>query len=60
MRTRIFSVAASAAPLVVDDASSVYFYRLRMGSHVQTGLAACYSLDEYDGDVNYFHWASRS
>ena len=49
----------SAAPLVVDDAPSVYFYRLRMGSHVQTGLAACYSLDEYDGDVILKHEKTR-
>src|SRR5215468_9208762 len=27
----------SAAPLVVEDQPSLYFYRLRMGSHVQTG-----------------------
>src|SRR5437764_8054487 len=34
--------------LVVDDEPSVYLYRLRMGTHEQTGVAACYSLDEYD------------
>src|SRR5258708_6698468 len=31
--------------LVVEAEPSVYFYRLRMGRHEQTGLAACYSLD---------------
>ncbi|HUU34000.1 MAG TPA: DUF1015 domain-containing protein, partial [Vicinamibacterales bacterium] len=36
-----------AAPLVVEDAPSLYVYRLHMGTHVQTGVAACYSLDEY-------------
>ena len=50
-----FDRLKSAAPLVVDDAPSVYFYRLRMGSHVQTGLAACYSIDEYEGDVILKH-----
>ena len=54
-----FDRLKSAAPLVVDDAPSVYFYRLRMGSHVQTGLAACYSLDEYDGDVIRKHEKTR-
>jgi len=54
-----FDRLKSAAPLVVDDAPSVYFYRLRMGSHVQTGLAACYSLDEYDGDVILKHEKTR-
>ncbi|OYV99834.1 MAG: hypothetical protein B7X11_04995, partial [Acidobacteria bacterium 37-65-4] len=28
-----------AAPMVVDDEPSLYFYRLTMGSHVQIGLA---------------------
>src|SRR5512134_3451683 len=27
------------APLVVEDAPSLYFYRLRMGTHEQTGVA---------------------
>src|SRR5512144_640082 len=31
--------------MVVEDEPSVYFYRLRMGSHTQTGLAACFSID---------------
>ena len=34
--------------LVVDEEPGVYLYRLRMGAHEQTGVAACYSLDEYD------------
>ena len=29
------------APLVVEDSPSLYFYRLRMGTHVQTGIAGC-------------------
>ena len=36
-----------AAPLVVETAPALYVYRLRDGEHVQTGLAGCYSLDEY-------------
>src|SRR3954463_9693556 len=39
------------APLIVDEAPSLYFYRLKMGDHEQTGLAGCFSLDEYDRDV---------
>jgi uncharacterized protein (DUF1015 family) len=39
------------APLVMEESPSVYVYRLRMGAHEQTGVAACYSLDEYDRDV---------
>src|SRR5688500_9848088 len=36
-----------AAPLVTEAEPSVYFYRLRMGEHEQTGVAACFSVDEY-------------
>ena len=54
-----FDRLKSAAPLVVDDAPSVYFYRLRMGAHVQTGLAACFSIDEYEGDVIMKHERTR-
>jgi len=45
--------------LVVDDEPALYFYRLRMGSHVQTGLAACFSIDEYDRDVIKKHERTR-
>ena len=37
--------------MVVEAEPSLYFYRLRMGPHEQTGLAACFSLDEYDRDI---------
>jgi uncharacterized protein (DUF1015 family) len=45
--------------LVVDSDPGVYFYRLRMGDHVQTGLAACFSIDEYDRDVIKKHERTR-
>ena len=47
------------APLVVDREPSLYVYRLRMGEHEQTGLAACFSLDEYDRDVIKKHERTR-
>jgi len=47
------------APLVVEDTPSLYFYRLRMGGHEQTGLAACYSVDEYEQDVIKKHERTR-
>src|SRR5262249_19216003 len=37
--------------LVVEAEPALYLYRLRMGSHEQTGVAACYSLGEYDHDL---------
>ncbi|OFW14221.1 MAG: hypothetical protein A3F69_02835 [Acidobacteria bacterium RIFCSPLOWO2_12_FULL_66_10] len=45
--------------LVVDDEPSVYFYRLRMGDRTQTGLAACFSIDEYDRDIVKKHERTR-
>jgi len=47
------------APLVAEDAPSFYLYRLHMGSHVQTGMAACYSIDEYDRDLIKKHEKTR-
>jgi uncharacterized protein (DUF1015 family) len=45
--------------LVLEDEPSVYFYRLRSGDHEQTGLAACYSLDEYDRGIIKKHERTR-
>ena len=48
-----------AAPLVVEDTPSLYVYRLHMGLHVQTGVAACYALDEYARDLIKKHEKTR-
>jgi len=48
-----------AAPLVIEPEASLYFYRLRMGAHEQTGLAAAYSVDEYDRDLIKKHERTR-
>jgi uncharacterized protein (DUF1015 family) len=45
--------------LVLEDEPSLYFYRLRMGSHEQLGLAACFSLAEYDANVIKKHERTR-
>src|SRR5256714_9476697 len=45
--------------LEIEREPSVYFYRLRMGSHEQTGIAACYSIDEYDRNVIKKHERTR-
>jgi uncharacterized protein (DUF1015 family) len=45
--------------LELEDDPSVYFYRLRMGGHEQTGFAACFSIDEYDRDVIKKHERTR-
>lgn len=49
----------SAAPLVRESEPAVYFYRLRMGDHEQTGVAACFSVDEYDRDLIKKHEKTR-
>jgi uncharacterized protein (DUF1015 family) len=54
-----FASLRERAPLVVDDAPALYFYRLRMGAHEQTGIAGCFSLDEYDSDVIKKHERTR-
>jgi uncharacterized protein (DUF1015 family) len=47
------------APLVVEESPSLYFYRLRMGTHEQTGVAGCFSVDEYEQDVIKKHERTR-
>jgi uncharacterized protein (DUF1015 family) len=48
-----------AAPLVEEPGPSLYLYRLRMGSHVQVGIAGCFSVDEYEQDVIRKHERTR-
>jgi uncharacterized protein (DUF1015 family) len=45
--------------LVVEDQPSVYVYRLTMGRHVQTGIAAAFSIEEYERDVIKKHERTR-
>ena len=47
------------APLVLDETPALYLYRLRMGGHEQTGVAGCFSLDEYESDVIKKHERTR-
>ena len=56
---RSFAALRSTAPLVVEDAPSYYVYRLTMGSHAQAGIAACFSIDEYDSDLIKKHEKTR-
>lgn len=54
-----FERLRTEAPLVQEATPSVYFYRLRMGANEQTGLAACFSVDEYERDVIRKHERTR-
>jgi uncharacterized protein (DUF1015 family) len=46
-------------PLVTEEASSIYLYRLIMGDHEQIGVVACCSMDEYDQDLIRKHERTR-
>src|SRR5512133_1352046 len=46
--------------LVQDPAPRFYVYAQRMGTHRQTGLVACASVDEYDRDVIKKHEKTRA
>jgi uncharacterized protein (DUF1015 family) len=55
---RNFEDLKRAAPLVQDE-PSLYFYRLRMGTHEQTGLTGVFSVDEYDRGLIKKHEKTR-
>jgi uncharacterized protein (DUF1015 family) len=54
-----FAALKAQAPLVVEQQATLYVYRLRMGDHQQTGVAACYSMDEYERGVIKKHEHTR-
>src|SRR5258705_9911758 len=54
-----FETLKKRAPLVVEDEPSLYVYRLKMGDHLQTGIAGTFSMDEYDRDVIKKHERTR-
>jgi uncharacterized protein (DUF1015 family) len=54
-----FAALKASAPLVLEHAPRLYVYRLRMGAHVQTGIAGCFSMDDYDRDVIKKHERTR-
>jgi len=56
---RNFEDLKRAAPMVLEPEPAVYFYRLRIGAQEQTGLAACYSIDEYERDLIKKHERTR-
>jgi len=54
-----FEALKTKAPLVMEDQPSLYLYRLKMGNHVQTGIAATFSIDEYDRGIIKRHEFTR-
>ena len=56
---KAFEILKTDAPLVFEEIPSFYVYRLQMGDHVQSGVAACFSLDEYDAGLIKKHEKTR-
>src|SRR5215203_2307199 len=56
---RNFQHLRAEAPLVLDETPGVYLYKLRMGTHEQTGVAGCFSVDEYERDIIRKHERTR-
>lgn len=47
------------APLIVEEKPCIYVYRLIMGNHSQVGLAATFSVEDYDNNVIKKHEKTR-
>ncbi len=47
------------APLIQDETSAIYIYKLVMGTQEQVGLAATFSVDDYDNNVILKHEKTR-
>jgi len=56
---KAFEILKIDAPLVIEEIPSFYVYRLHMGDHVQAGVAACFSIDEYDNGLIKKHEKTR-
>ena len=54
-----FADLRARAPLVEEDAPAFYLYRLHMGGHTQTGIAACFAIDEYERGLIKKHEKTR-
>ncbi len=56
---RHFAQLRAEAPLVIEASPSLYVYQLHMDGHVQAGVAACFSIDEYDRGLIRKHEKTR-
>src|SRR5215471_4167000 len=54
-----FEDLKAAAPMLVEERPSLYVYRLGMENHIQSGIAACCSIDEYDSNIVRKHERTR-
>ncbi len=49
----------SQAPLTIDETEHFYLYRLEMDGRAQVGIAAAFSVDDYDNNVILKHEKTR-
>ena len=54
-----FKRLCKEAPLELDSESRLYVYTLKMGAHIQTGIIAAFSTDDYDKDIIKKHEKTR-
>jgi uncharacterized protein (DUF1015 family) len=54
-----FQKLIETCPLETESEPSLYLYRLVMGEHEQTGIAACCAVDEYDAGLIRKHERTR-
>lgn len=54
-----FEKLIKSAPLVIDGKPHFYPYRLIMNGRAQTGIAATFSIDDYDNDIILKHEKTR-
>ena len=48
-----------SAPLAAEAEPALYLYRLKMGDHIQTGVAGTWSVEEYEKDLIKKHEKTR-
>lgn len=54
-----FKKLIDEAPMIQDDESALYVYHLTMGDQKQAGIAATFSVDDYDNDIIKKHEKTR-
>ena len=54
-----FKRLCAEAPLKEDETANLYVYSLKMGDHVQIGIAGCASAADYDADIIKKHEKTR-
>lgn len=54
-----FEKLIKEAPMIQDDEPNLYIYHLTMGDQKQAGIAATFSVDDYDNDIIKKHEKTR-